>query len=123
MMKKRKSSMRAAVARADREFGRYIRERDGSCVLCGARPVQCGHIISRSQRTTRWDDRNAFGQCAGCNLRHEYNPEIFINWFVNRFGWDVWERLSSKAHTHRKMTEDEINAIADKYAALNRRSA
>lgn len=63
-----------AKRKADKYFSEYIRERDSkngvcTCVTCGKRTSEfdCGHFISRRFDTTRYDEKNAHGQCLKCN--------------------------------------------------------
>lgn len=61
----------------DRIFSIYVREKDAKngynvCYTCGVtkptRELQCGHFISRSYLSTRFDEDNARPQCVGCNV-------------------------------------------------------
>lgn len=65
------SSYKNALKRADKYFSLYIRKRDEhrGCVTCN-RPLlnkDCGHFISREYHNTRFDEKNASGQCRQCN--------------------------------------------------------
>ena len=52
------------MARADRHFSKYIRNRDGECQNCGATEyLQCAHIHSRGYKSIRVDERNAVALC------------------------------------------------------------
>lgn len=69
------------LKKADQAFSRYIRERDGKCMVCGSTyRLQCMHIISRRYRGLRWDKGNAVTGCAKCHTR-------FTNWPLE---WEAW---------------------------------
>ena len=82
-----KSDRQKAVAYADKWMSQYIRLRDKRCYICGSREnLQCGHLITRSKYSTRWDESNCRAQCRSCNLRHEYQPEIFTSLWIQENG-------------------------------------
>lgn len=66
------------ITKLDREFSRYIRQRDANhagmvkCYTCGVvkhwKSVDCGHFQTRSKYSTRWDVDNARPQCKRCNM-------------------------------------------------------
>jgi hypothetical protein len=114
-----------AVNRADTAFSRYIRARDNwTCFTCHKRGedkdgvMQCGHLITRAKYSTRWDERNAVCQCSGCNLRHEYQPEILTDAYISHHGVDVYHQLVYASNQPRKLITDEILDIASHYSAL-----
>lgn len=67
---KKRYSRKNAVKELDKAFSEYIRARDGKCMQGGNcnGPLTCGHLITRSNYSTRWDEGNAFGQCSGHNF-------------------------------------------------------
>lgn len=58
-------------AKADREFSRFIRERDKRCFFCFNPASQCSHYWGRGNSGTRYDPENCDGICGGCHMRHE----------------------------------------------------
>lgn len=72
-MSKRKTLER----KLDKVFSEYIRRRDtldgelGKCITCGKwdhwKNFDCGHFITRARKLTRWNEKNANGQCKYCN--------------------------------------------------------
>ena len=73
-MRTKKTNRKSLVAKLDKVFGDYIKKRDGKCIVCGTRRgLQCGHLFTRAAYSTRWDEENAWGQCPGCNYRHEFD--------------------------------------------------
>ena len=114
--RKSKTPRQKAVRAADAQMSRYIRARDGQCVICGKREgLQNGHLITRGKYATRWEEENCYCQCAGCNLRHEFQPEIFTDWWISRHGEEAYHDLVRKSNTIRKFSTDEIEEIAAYY--------
>lgn len=72
-----KPTISSLKSKLDNVFSEYIRKRDSDgdgmvkCVTCGKvmhwKQVDCGHFVSRAKLNTRWDERNASGQCKQCN--------------------------------------------------------
>lgn len=61
----------SALKRADKYFQAYIRERDKAkpCITCGQYRgrIEAGHYMVRQNMCTRYDEKNAHGQCRECN--------------------------------------------------------
>ena len=53
----------------DKAFSRYIRNRDGRCMRCGAadKPLFCMHYHSRVARSVRFNEFNAIAGCYACH--------------------------------------------------------
>ena len=114
---RRKTKRQRAILKADKAFGDYIKARDHyTCVLCGTKNnPTVGHLITRGKYSVRWDEENAFCQCKGCNFRHEYQPEQFTSWYINRFGKEKYIELVLKSNQIKKFKTFEIEEIAEKY--------
>jgi len=107
------------IQELDKETSRIVRKRDGACVLCHKREsLQCGHLITRSKYSVRWDLGNCFCQCSGCNLRHEHQPEHFTNWFIQKFGADAYSDLVARSNKIHKWTEWDLKVLLDERKAL-----
>ena len=114
------------MAKLDRLVSDIVRRRDGyQCVVCGSREMpQCGHVIGRMQMGTRFDLRNCYTQCAGCNIKHNYTPHVYINWFVSKWGWAEWEALCARSKSRRfakDWTFNELTALLEHYEELYER--
>ena len=73
---------------------RYVKLRDGRCVICGSiENPQWGHLVTCACSRLRWNLKNVNQQCRDCNFRHEIRPEIYINWFINKWGLEEWNKL------------------------------
>jgi hypothetical protein len=66
----------------DKLFSELIRTRDDwMCRACGSvRLIQCGHLVSRRYRATRWAEDNAVALCSRCHMRWTHDP----------LGWEAW---------------------------------
>jgi len=118
--KPKKSTPRASqVKRLDTAFSLYIRQRDGyRCVTCGSmerKKMQCGHLFSRLSYSTRWDERNAFCQCAGCNLRHEYDPGPLTLYYLSQYSKEDYEKLYKKHKTCEKFSASDLAELSRYY--------
>ena len=114
-----------AVQKADTAFSRYIRARDNwTCFTCGRVGydrdgiMQCGHLITRAKYATRWNELNAVCQCSGCNMRHEYQPEIFTDAWIAKHGVDAYHDMVYKSNQLRKYTVDDIRDLTEHYKSL-----
>ena len=112
-----KSKRHKLIDKLDRVFGDYIRKRDkGVCFSCPkvSDPTDrvnyhAGHIFSRGYKALRWDERNVYGQCRGCNLRQNFtgNGEAII-WLVKKLGIDEVDKMRLEAHEGKKWTIGEL---------------
>lgn len=109
-----KSPRKTAVAKLDRVFSLYIRARDGACVQCGTTAqLTCGHVFSRVAFSTRWDEENAYGQCASHNMRHEFDPYPFLEYARERLGQQGYDDLHLRYTQPRKFTTAELLELVD----------
>lgn len=116
-MKKKKTERQKARDYADKWFSKYIREKSANiCFVCGTMEnPTCGHLITRSHLSTRWDVKNAECQCKGCNLKHEYNPEIFTNRYIDQYGLEEYQKISKRSQEKVKLTVEDIRQIGESF--------
>jgi len=121
---KRKPTRRGKVKRLDNAFSIYIRNRDNwTCQTCGSMEkikMQCGHLFSRVAYSTRWDENNAYCQCASCNLRHEYDPGPLTLRFFRDHSEAEYEALHQKFRTQAKFKDFELDAMIRSFEAQNK---
>jgi len=89
------------MKRADAAFGIHIRSR-GACQSdrpSHAGNLQCAHIISRSYKTIRTDERNALCLCAGCHTYYTHRPLEWEDW-INQTYPGLWADLRTTALTY-----------------------
>lgn len=113
-MPPKRSPRKNAVTKLDRVFSLYIRARDKHCVVCGTEQnLTCGHVFSRVAYSTRWDEQNAYGQCAGCNMRHEHDPYPFLEWTREKLGTSGYDALHLRYSQPVKFTTPELLELVD----------
>ena len=62
--KKRVKSKLWSLKKADDEFSKWIRERDGQCMRCGSKKyLTCSHFWARQHKGTRFDPKNCITLC------------------------------------------------------------
>lgn len=99
--------------RADTEFSKWVRNRDGKCVVAPWFPnikcngnLQCCHIISRRYHAIRWSPDNAV---AGCAAHHLYGTHHPLEWeqAVRKAGID-YDNLRYCALNDKPMDPDDV---------------
>lgn len=106
------------IKQLDTIFSQYIRERDRRCVHGDAScrgPIQAGHLIRRGNHATRWDELNCHGECSGHNYKHNFYPELYTTWFVEKYGQAAYTALVARSRTIRKHTAAELEALIQEY--------
>jgi hypothetical protein len=120
-VKRKKENRKRLVKALDKAFSRFIIERDKKCVMCGkAEILAAGHLISRACYAVRWDDRNVHVQCRGCNLLHEFRPERFTLWFLDKYGLEAYRSLCEDSKIQRKISNSDLREMTEKYGLLLR---
>jgi hypothetical protein len=122
MQKYGKTERQKLVAKLDKVFSEYIRERDNyRCVTCGVQGrerdglMQCGHLFTRASYSTRWTEENAFAQCRGCNLRHEHDAAPFTMFYLHTYGQGAYEKLYLKHKSVFKITNADLEILIGLY--------
>jgi hypothetical protein len=116
-IKKPLSNRKKLVKKLDDVFSVFIRARDkNKCITCGTTEnPTCGHLITRAKYSVRWDERNSFCQCFGCNMSHEYNPEKYTAKWLAIYGEKAYQQLVRDANKSHKFTDKELEALIEKY--------
>ncbi len=105
----RKITRKGLIRNLDAIVSKIVVKRDSWCVVCGTpNDPTCGHLFSRANYSTRWDLTNCHRQCLKCNLRHEYDPYPFNNWFILHFGKKAWDDLHAKHIQIKKWKDFEL---------------
>ena len=123
MPKKRKRSL--IVKDLDRAFSLYVRNRDANldgfveCITCGAvkhwKTVDCGHFMSRSRYSTRWDELNAYAQCKKCNMTNGGEQFIMARRIDEIHGEGMAEAIHIKSMTTVKLADFELVEMIEEY--------
>ena len=110
------------INKLDKVFSKYIRARDKRCVTCGrVDDLQCGHLFTRSSMATRWDEMNAYCQCAICNSIHEHNPKQLMEYAITKHGKMKIEEMMQRHKKSKKMNEGDIILLIEKYDKLRKK--
>lgn len=104
-------SRQSMTRELDRLFSLYIRLRDrwNPCITCWrpySETFQCWHFLSRRFLATRWDEKNAHGQCPWCNMLsgwEQYKHSIFVD---QKYGPWTAEELLKKAQAVTRLPDE-----------------
>lgn len=116
----KKTDRAKAVERLDSIFSKFVRLRDSdshgfsTCVTCckvafwTREGIQCGHFQTRGKYITRWHERNAHAQCAGCNMVNggqQYKHGLEID---KRYGEGAAEEILILSNQTQKFSTFEL---------------
>jgi hypothetical protein len=108
----RPRSRKTIVKALDTAVSKYVRTRDGRCVVCGTTEnLTNGHLFSRVAYSTRWDiepDGNCHTQCLSDNLTHEFDPHPYTRWYISRFGLEAYDELHRRYRAPVKLKDWEL---------------
>lgn len=112
-------------ALADFAMSQLVLAEETACSCCGATDnLQNGHLFTREWRAIRWDRRNCAAQCAGCNLKHEHNPEPYRRVMVMRLGEDGLCELYEKGVAGSDFSKlDKLEVALERWAEYKNFSA
>lgn len=105
------------VKKADMEFSKFIRNRDGKCVRCGrTNLLQNSHFWSRSHSGTRFDPDNCDALCYPCHYgnskgwEYEKNGE-YLDFKKSQLGERRYKEMEQRAHSVTKQHEAIVNCM------------
>ena len=104
-------------------FSLYIRARDNwTCFTCGRSKrrdpdtvFQAGHLFTRGKAAIKYDERQVFCQCAGCNFRHNSDPDIYRERFIKVFGQARYDTIYQMRNAPCKRTVADMRLMIDHY--------
>lgn len=108
----------------DTVFSRYIRQKYGNlCYTCGREGImQCGHFISRTYLSTRWDEDNCRPQCVGCNIYGNGKFLDFEDHLIQDLGIQKVNEIKAKRKEllkpSRKFYTEQISTFSEKLKEL-----
>ncbi len=93
-----------------------VLERDKGCVCPppenGHSCVrQSGHVFSVVFGSVMFGLDNQNEQCKSCNVRHEWHPTIYYDWYKATFGQEKFDALWRRAQDVVKLTIDDLATI------------
>jgi len=113
-----KNDKKRLVKKLDQAIRAVVLSEEKVCCCCGTTErLQLGHLFTRSKHSVRWDRDNCHAQCAGCNLRHEYDPHPYTVWYIQTFGLAAYTSLYHRAETPRKWKLHELQELLNRLEA------
>jgi hypothetical protein len=105
--------------KADTYFAQFIRlrDKDKPCITCGQfkSDKDCGHFISRRFDSTRYDEKNANGQCLTCN-RFQYGNQYAHGKAIDKlYGEGTADSLHLKSRMMSNRNQYDYEVIAETY--------
>lgn len=104
--KYKKTSIPDLIARAQKRFNKFIRERDKGkpCISCGKTngTLQAGHYYKVNIASIRFDEDNVHGECEYCN---GFDIDHLIGYrkgLVKRYGEDFVKILDIKYDAYKR---------------------
>jgi hypothetical protein len=97
----RPGSLRELKKELESLNAQYVKLRDGmACVQCyeegvsTAYPLDAGHLYPKSVfKATHYRVEAIFAQCRRHNTLHCSRPELFLDWYVRRHGFEALEAI------------------------------
>lgn len=108
------------LAKAQKVFNAYIRERDKEfgCISCNGEVQQAGHYFSQGKHSAlRYDELNVNGQCVRCNMYLSGNLIQYRYGLVQKYGEDKVMELEQVGifNKSKKWSRAELEEIINKY--------
>ena len=117
-VKTRATERRKLVKALDAVCREWVMDTANVCECCGSRDrLQCGHLFSRIAYSTRWDKRNLYVQCSGCNMKHEYDPLPLLRHAESVWSREEIDRLHADYSKPRKFSNPELAALLEERRA------
>lgn len=115
--RKKKVPLNKLIKKLDAVFSVWIRTRDNyTCVLCGSKLNPCcGHLLKRGKHSTRFDEKNCSCLCRNCNFLDELDHDLYVSWFLEKYGEKEYLELVRKGHTIKKWSRDELEEMLLRY--------
>lgn len=121
--KKKKSLVARLVKELDDKCKALILSRDRKefgtrCSLCEEdnHGLMWCHLISATKYATRWDPINIYAQCRGCNFRHEFHPQYYTAWWINRHGEEAYQALVRKSSQPANYKSKDLKLILEAFS-------
>lgn len=119
----KKSSRQLYEKELDMLIRKIVLLRDVSCVCPAPKNghsvvLQPGHLITRGKMGTRFSLVNTNCQCSSCNLLHEFQPERYTSWFIDRFGVGEYAALVDASESVTKLSIDDLMELRTQLTAI-----
>ena len=124
--KKRKPKTVAKLTKEAQEvFNAWIRRRDSvdgwfTCIACGRdfpiEDMNAGHYVPvKNSSLLRLDERNAHGECRGCNCFDQFHLIGYRNRLIDKVGLSTVEYLEENRRALKKWSRSELELIINQY--------
>tara|TARA_R100000541_G_scaffold5598_1_gene13056 strand:+ start:8765 stop:9148 length:384 start_codon:yes stop_codon:yes gene_type:complete len=110
------------VKKLDTVFSQWVRlsnadnNKNCICITCNKtffwKEIQAGHFMSRKHYSIRWDERNVFPQCCGCNV-FRYGEQYKYSLYL---GNKLSKKLLEESRKLVKFTNVELEEMIQKYS-------
>ena len=111
-----KSTRKKLIQKLDTIVSLIVRARDERCVTptdkC-TKVLQCSHLIKRGKLPTRFDLANCNCQCSYHNYLHNNYPEIYTEWWLNRYGQEAYNSLIKTSQQLWKPSIAELESLLE----------
>jgi hypothetical protein len=117
------SPLKKAKKKADLAFAKYIRDRDGKCMLAGldnvrcSEQLQCMHLITRGIYALRFDEVNAMAGCSGHHIYYTMRPSDWELLLQTHF-FDRWEYIQEHRNDESHYKQSDYEELARFYTRL-----
>ncbi len=125
LKKKKLKSISSLKKTLDSLFSLHIRNKYAdwkgycTCYTCGkvapVKEMQCGHYVSRSCLSTRWDENNCRVQCPGCNVFKHGNYPAYTEHLLNEIGEEALKAIIRKGRSIQHFGRFELENEIAKY--------
>lgn len=109
-----------SMKKADQEFSKFIRERDGNCQRCGTTEnLTCSHFWGRSHKATRYDPNNCVAVCwMPCHKYHweKEKQGDYRDFMISWLGEEEYAALERRARSSYPL----VDAIRDVMVLLGK---
>ena len=111
---KKVSKRKKLINKLDTIVSLIVRARDGRCVTptdkC-TKVLQCSHLIKRGKLSTRFSLNNCHCQCSYHNFLHNNYPEIYTEWWLNKYGQEEYNKLVVLSQAIWKPSLDDLERL------------
>ena len=129
----RSMSDRYLVDELDAITSLIVRAQESVCFIVGCEKrdnLECGHLLERRHRHTRWDttlDGNCHAQCHEHNQEHERDSRLYVDSYIERFGERAYDEMVWRSRNNQKLVySDLLNLLEEKqkqFSELRRKIA
>lgn len=125
-LKKKEPSVTQLIAKAQKIFNAYIRQRDSNggyftCISCNkdfpVSQMDAGHYVPVKRGSfLRLHEWNTNGECKGCNGFDDFHLIGYRKNLINKIGQEAVNWLEENRHTLKKWTKVELIEIINTYS-------